>query len=111
VNRIVKQDDGHFNSIPIGERLCRIRDAADRASLVKEHQREISRLVAEHELEKNTLQEKFENEKDKLLEDAMAEMNAGYKGLRRRIDKDNDKKMQEMDRQHRKEMKRVRSCE
>jgi hypothetical protein len=107
VNRIVKQDDGHINSIPIGERLCRIRDAADRANLVKEHQREISRLVAEHEWERKALQEKFEKEKDKLLEDAMAEMNAGYKGLRRRIEKDNDNKVQEMERHHRQEMKRV----
>lgn len=110
VNRIVNQDDGHFNSIPIGERLYRIREAAERASLLREHQREISRLVAEHESEKNTLQQNFEKEKDKLLEEAMLEMNAGYKGLRQRLEKDHDKKIEEMDRKHREVIKRVSSA-
>jgi hypothetical protein len=109
VNRIVNQDDGHFNSIPIGERLYRIREAAERASLLREHQREISRLVAEHESEKNTLQQNFEKEKDNLLEEAMLEMNAGYKGLRQRLEKDHDKKIEEMDRKHREVIKRVSS--
>lgn len=94
-------------SLPIGERLGRIRDATERASLVKEHTREISRLTAKHEAEKKELYAKFEKEKDSLLEEAMSEMNAGYKGLRRRLEAEHEQKMEKAERQHRKEMERV----
>jgi predicted TIM-barrel fold metal-dependent hydrolase len=76
----------------------------------KASEEEISRLVAEHESEKNTLRQNFEKEKEKLLEEAMLEMNAGYKGLRQRLEKDNDKKSEEMDRKYREEIKRVSSA-
>ena len=97
----------HSDPLPIGERLCRIRDAAERASLVKEHQREISRLKAEHESEKKALHQKYEKEKDKLLEEAMSEMNAGYKGLRRRLESEHEKKSEKTERHYRTEMERV----
>jgi len=97
----------HSDSLPIGERLYRIRDAAERASLVKEHRREMSRLGQKYEAEKKQLQQKFEKEKDTLLEEAMEEMNAGYKGLRRRLESEHDKKMEKVERQHRQEIDRV----
>lgn len=101
------QEHSPAESLPIGERLVRIRDAAERASLVKEHQREISRLVAKHEAETKLLLEKFEKEKDSLLEEAMAEMNAGYKGLRQRLEAEHDKKMEKVERHFQSELERV----
>jgi hypothetical protein len=49
----------------------------------------------------------LEKEKDALLEDAMSEMNAGYKGLRRGLESDHNDKMEKMEKQHAKEIQRV----
>ena len=40
----------------------------------------------------------------------MLEMNAGYKGLRQHLEKDNDIKLEEMDHEYREEIKRVSSA-
>lgn len=95
------------NFLPISECLGRIRNATEYASLVQEHEKEISRLICNHEAEKKQLCAKLEKEKDALLEDAMSEMNAGYKGLRRRLESDHNDKMEKMEKQHAKEIQRV----
>lgn len=73
------ESDSPNNFLPISECLGRIRNATEYASLVQEHEKEISRLICNHEAEKKQLCAKLEKEKDALLEDAMSEMNAGYK--------------------------------
>ena len=94
--------------LPIGECLGRIRNATECARLVQEHQDEMSRLVSKHEKEQEQLCAKLQQEKDTLLQEAMAEMNAGYKGLRRRLEADHNENMQQATRQHAKELERVR---
>jgi hypothetical protein len=95
------------DSLPISERLCRIRDATERASLVKEHQREISRLMAAHEADKKQLLQKFEREKEISLENVMAEKDLEFKGLRRRMQSEHAKETEQAEQVHREEMQRV----
>lgn len=95
------------DSLPISERLCRIRDATERASLVKEHQREISRLMAAHEADKKQLLQRFEREKEISLENIMTEKDLEFKGLRRRMQSEHAKKTEQSEQVHREEMQRV----
>lgn len=98
-------DSSDGNSL--SDRLTRIRESADRASLVREHKSDILRLQSEHAAEIAALQKEFDEEKARLLDDSHAELNLRIKELKRRLVTEYEKKLDELERKHKKELQRV----
>ncbi len=93
----------------LSERIDRIRDSAERATLVRDHQREMLRLKKEHEAEISKLRAEHDNLIRRLAKEAKSEMDHRSKDLQRRVEVDYEKKMSDLIRQHEKEVARV-SC-
>jgi len=93
---------------PLSDRLNRIRESAEKASLVREHQRDISRLQSEHAAQIAILQQDFDEEKARFTEDSHAELNHRTKELKRRLVTEYEKKLDDLERKHKKELQRIR---
>ena len=95
----------HGNTL--SDRLNRIRESAEKASLVREHQRDISKLQSEHAAQIAILQQDFDEEKARFTEDSHAELNHRTKELKRRLVTEYEKKLDDLERKHKKELQRV----
>jgi Skp family chaperone for outer membrane proteins len=65
------------------------------------------RLQSEHAAEIAALQKEFDEEKARLLDDSHAELNLRIKELKRRLVTEYEKKLDELERKHKKELQRV----
>jgi hypothetical protein len=92
----------------ITERVVRIRDAAERAKLVRDYRYEMDRLKAQHEAEKGALSTKHNNSLEDVIKTAKAELSSRSKDYKRRLQSEYDAKIVELERKHADELQRVR---
>lgn len=101
---------GEDNLIP--DRLGRIRDAAERAVLVKEYRGELSRLKAEHEAEIKRLTARHDQDLKDVFEEAKSDVSARARENRRRMQSEFDGKVAALERRYQAELARVqRECD
>lgn len=91
----------------LSDRLIRIRESAEKASLIREHQRDMSRLQSEHAAQIASQQQEFNEESGRMAEESLAELNHRIKELKRRLVTEYEKKLDELERKHKKELQRV----
>ena len=95
------------DSNSLSDRLTRIRESAEKASLIREHQRDVSRLQSEHAAEIACQQQEFNEESGRIAEESRVELNHRIKELKRRLVTEYEKKLDELERKHKKELQRV----
>lgn len=93
----------------IPDRLGRMRDAAERAALVKEHRRELSRLKAEHDAEVKRFTARHDKDLKDVFEEAKSEVSARSRETRRRLQGEYDAKVAGLERRFQAELARVRA--
>jgi hypothetical protein len=90
------------------DRLGRIRDAADRAALMQEYRRELSRIKADYQAEILKVEQTYNENLQRVIKEARAEVTAQTKEYKRQIKSEWDSKVASLDRKHQQEIKRVR---
>lgn len=93
----------------VPNRLGRIRDAAERAALVKEYRRELSRWKLEHDAELKRLTARHEQDLKDVFEEAKAEASARARETRRRLQNEHETKVAALERRTQAELSRVRT--
>jgi hypothetical protein len=91
----------------IVDRLSRIRDATDRAALVKDHHREIARLKAQQESKINELIRRNEERLQKCLNATKSLLSAKHKETLEDLQLDFERSMIGMEKRHREEIVKV----
>lgn len=92
----------------IADRLVRIRDAAERAALVKEHQREIARLKAQHQKACQALVTQHEQRLEDAVNEAKSTLNDKNDIAVESLKSDLEIRLATIEKRHREEVKRVR---
>ena len=93
----------------LSERIDRIREASDRAALVRQHQRELSRLLAEHESELKDAEGRLEARLRKQQEQARVEHHAHLQQVQRTLQSENQSQLAALESRHKEEMNKVRT--
>jgi hypothetical protein len=91
----------------IVDRLSRIRDAADRAALVKDHHREIARLKAQQESKINELIRRNEEKLKKCVDTTKLLLSAKHRETLEGLQLEFERSMIAMEKRHREEIVRV----
>jgi len=91
----------------IADRLGRIRDAAERAALLQEYRREVSRLKADHEAEILSLETEHDESLQKVVAKAKNEVNSKTKEYKHRLSASYESKLAALEKKHREELERV----
>lgn len=102
-----RQNTGSPSVSSLSERIDRIRDSAERATLIRDHQREMLRVRKEHEAEVSKLRAEHDSLIRRLAKEAKAEMDIRNKDLQRRLEAEYETKMSDLARHHEKEVSRV----
>lgn len=92
----------------IADRLARIRDAAERASLVKDHQREVARLKAQHESKLQALYTQHEQSKEDALASAKLKLDNQHNRALTSIREELEGRIATMAERHRIEISRLK---
>jgi len=96
----------------IPDRLGRIRDAAERAVLVKEYRRELQRLKSEHEAEIKRLTARHDQDLKDVFEEAKSDVSARARENRRRLQGEYEAKVAALERRYQAELTRAqRECD
>jgi hypothetical protein len=97
------------SSQKVTERLGRIRDAAERAALYKDYNRDLDRIKAQHETEKECLKTSHNEKMKNVVHNAKTELNSRSKEYKRRLQSEYDAKVTELESKHLQELTRVRT--
>jgi hypothetical protein len=107
VTRALRSKSPSSDGVNMDDRLGRIRDAAERASHIQQHQRDLARVVQEHQVELAKREQEFAAGKKQFIESTKVKFTNRCQELKQRLQAEFDGKMQELQRQHASEVKRV----
>ncbi|GKY95098.1 hypothetical protein MPSEU_000473800 [Mayamaea pseudoterrestris] len=86
------------------ERLGRIRDAAERATIIEEVRREVSRLKTEHETQLHTLEQQHDAAMRRVIQDAKAELRSKTQKHKELLKNEFDSKLDALEKRHQAEL-------
>lgn len=100
---------GDLKSNTISERLTRIREATERTGLQRQHQKEVASLAEEHEQTIRAMEHRYSQRLDENEKQAAEEQTSKLNHVRRSLQAEHQKSLDEMERRHREELCRERS--
>jgi hypothetical protein len=94
-------------AVSVADRLGRIRDASDRASLVQEYRREVNRIKAANVAELRKLEDSYNENLSRVIEEAKAEVHSQTRDYRQKLKAEWDAKVASLERQHQRDLDQV----
>jgi chromosome segregation ATPase len=96
-------------AVSVTDRLGRIRDASDRASLVQEYRREVNRIKAENLAELRKLEDSYNENLARVIQEAKAEVHSQTREYKQKLKAEWDTKVSSLERQHQRDFDQVSS--
>jgi hypothetical protein len=90
-----------------GERIARIRDAAERAAFLQDHRREIGKLKAEHKVELFQLQQRHEDGLKRVVQEAKSEVRIKTEKYKETMQNEYERKIKSLEEKYKAEMHEV----